>query len=344
VPRGDFAGGTKGSTTGVGRGGRAQRHSSAGSLGGRFTGQRGASGLGSSVDEDASQMLAMMRRTQLGKKSHSVGEMLRREGGVGAQSSGAWEARSGTPGVYGMGWPHPGPRASLRHPDVDPAREELPMVPMRAPFLPSLRNVLPLQAMRSPEAVRTPLTAREVLHSPPTSQASLRNSWDSPLPGVKQMHLSAPHTMRGAGRGAAFTSGGTARGKGSLLGSSDSGRWHRGHSMDGGEEWVVIATNSEGAVKWGRGAAVDGRDYDSDSVEEETSSEEEDEEESMDVEPAPEQVRPPPKRCLSCGRETTPRWRRGPQGRQTLCNSCGLRYLRDVKLAEQKKSENTTMS
>src|SRR5690606_40498577 len=33
-----------------------------------------------------------------------------------------------------------------------------------------------------------------------------------------------------------------------------------------------------------------------------------------------------PKNCLSCGTDDTPMWRRGPQGGNTLCNACGIKY------------------
>ncbi|CAH1422646.1 unnamed protein product [Lactuca virosa] len=32
------------------------------------------------------------------------------------------------------------------------------------------------------------------------------------------------------------------------------------------------------------------------------------------------------RRCLHCGSDTTPQWRRGPMGPKTLCNACGVRY------------------
>jgi len=44
-----------------------------------------------------------------------------------------------------------------------------------------------------------------------------------------------------------------------------------------------------------------------------------------------------PKRCESCGRAETPEWRRGPAGRRTLCNSCGLHY---AKLTRKEKNAN----
>jgi len=33
----------------------------------------------------------------------------------------------------------------------------------------------------------------------------------------------------------------------------------------------------------------------------------------------------PPGRCHSCNIESTPEWRRGPDGARTLCNACGIR-------------------
>ncbi|KAK6144008.1 hypothetical protein DH2020_020828 [Rehmannia glutinosa] len=35
--------------------------------------------------------------------------------------------------------------------------------------------------------------------------------------------------------------------------------------------------------------------------------------------------------CKSCGVNDTPLWRKGPDGPQTLCNACGLKYLRAAK-------------
>ncbi|KAG6429238.1 hypothetical protein SASPL_107283 [Salvia splendens] len=37
------------------------------------------------------------------------------------------------------------------------------------------------------------------------------------------------------------------------------------------------------------------------------------------------------KACKVCGSQSTPLWRKGPDGPQTLCNACGLRHLRTVK-------------
>ncbi|ORZ38026.1 hypothetical protein BCR44DRAFT_1384694, partial [Catenaria anguillulae PL171] len=35
---------------------------------------------------------------------------------------------------------------------------------------------------------------------------------------------------------------------------------------------------------------------------------------------------PPGGRCHSCSATETPEWRRGPDGRATLCNACGLHW------------------
>lgn len=32
--------------------------------------------------------------------------------------------------------------------------------------------------------------------------------------------------------------------------------------------------------------------------------------------------------CVECGTQETPEWRRGPQGKKSLCNACGLRYAK----------------
>jgi hypothetical protein len=46
---------------------------------------------------------------------------------------------------------------------------------------------------------------------------------------------------------------------------------------------------------------------------------------------------PGPGRCISCGAQDTPEWRRGPNGARTLCNACGLHYS---KLVRRKKQED----
>jgi hypothetical protein len=35
--------------------------------------------------------------------------------------------------------------------------------------------------------------------------------------------------------------------------------------------------------------------------------------------------------CTQCGTQTTPVWRAGPQGPKTLCNACGVRYMKTAK-------------
>ncbi|PNH10059.1 GATA transcription factor 9, partial [Tetrabaena socialis] len=87
-------------------------------------------------------------------------------------------------------------------------------------------------------------------------------------------------------------------------------------------------------------------------------SDEEDEEDDSDVPPPnprrgqgqhhnpPPQQQPPNKRqkatgrtCVECGATTTPQWREGPMGPKTLCNACGVRYVRSQqKAAGQKRS------
>ncbi|KAL4995691.1 PAS domain-containing protein [Aspergillus recurvatus] len=39
------------------------------------------------------------------------------------------------------------------------------------------------------------------------------------------------------------------------------------------------------------------------------------------------------KSCAMCGTRTTPEWRRGPSGNRDLCNSCGLRWAKQVRNA-----------
>ncbi|KAL2823516.1 hypothetical protein BDW59DRAFT_97558 [Aspergillus cavernicola] len=41
------------------------------------------------------------------------------------------------------------------------------------------------------------------------------------------------------------------------------------------------------------------------------------------------------KTCAMCQTKTTPEWRRGPSGNRDLCNSCGLRWAKQVKSAAQ---------
>ena len=34
--------------------------------------------------------------------------------------------------------------------------------------------------------------------------------------------------------------------------------------------------------------------------------------------------------CLHCGTVKTPQWRMGPEGKKTLCNACGVRYMKGI--------------
>jgi len=54
-------------------------------------------------------------------------------------------------------------------------------------------------------------------------------------------------------------------------------------------------------------------------------------EDSMDTEPSAPTTDYQGRYCHVCKVTSTPRWRRGPRGRQTLCNSCGLKYIRKKK-------------
>ncbi|KXZ48881.1 hypothetical protein GPECTOR_24g170 [Gonium pectorale] len=62
--------------------------------------------------------------------------------------------------------------------------------------------------------------------------------------------------------------------------------------------------------------------------------------------PPPSQQQPASKRqkatgrtCMECGATSTPQWREGPAGPKTLCNACGVRYVRSQqKAAGQKRS------
>ncbi|GIC86517.1 GATA transcription factor LreA [Aspergillus udagawae] len=50
---------------------------------------------------------------------------------------------------------------------------------------------------------------------------------------------------------------------------------------------------------------------------------------------------PVEKTCAMCQTRTTPEWRRGPSGNRDLCNSCGLRWAKQVRNAVQKKAPAT---
>lgn len=45
------------------------------------------------------------------------------------------------------------------------------------------------------------------------------------------------------------------------------------------------------------------------------------------------------KSCAMCGTRTTPEWRRGPSGNRDLCNSCGLRWAKQVRSASAAHSQ-----
>lgn len=42
--------------------------------------------------------------------------------------------------------------------------------------------------------------------------------------------------------------------------------------------------------------------------------------------------------CTECGTMNSPEWRKGPQGRKTLCNACGLRWSKQAKKQQQQQS------
>ncbi|KAF7118345.1 hypothetical protein CNMCM5793_007857 [Aspergillus hiratsukae] len=48
---------------------------------------------------------------------------------------------------------------------------------------------------------------------------------------------------------------------------------------------------------------------------------------------------PVEKSCAMCQTRTTPEWRRGPSGNRDLCNSCGLRWAKQVRNAAQTASQ-----
>jgi len=70
----------------------------------------------------------------------------------------------------------------------------------------------------------------------------------------------------------------------------------------------------------------------------------------------PKRVRKIPKRkrkvvaecCAWCSTNTTPEWRRGPYGKNTLCNACGLKYAKganhDEKILQSKRLKSNALS
>lgn len=47
------------------------------------------------------------------------------------------------------------------------------------------------------------------------------------------------------------------------------------------------------------------------------------------------------KRCMQCRTDDTHQWRRGPDGEKSLCNACGLRFLRKLKREAQVTASST---
>ena len=45
--------------------------------------------------------------------------------------------------------------------------------------------------------------------------------------------------------------------------------------------------------------------------------------------------------CKTCGRTDSPEWRKGPQGPKTLCNACGLRWAKLLRIRQEE--ENAAM-
>ncbi|KAJ9568346.1 hypothetical protein OSB04_004312 [Centaurea solstitialis] len=48
------------------------------------------------------------------------------------------------------------------------------------------------------------------------------------------------------------------------------------------------------------------------------------------------------RRCLHCGSDKTPQWRRGPMGPKTLCNACGVRYKSGRLVPEYRPAASPT--
>ena len=43
--------------------------------------------------------------------------------------------------------------------------------------------------------------------------------------------------------------------------------------------------------------------------------------------------------CTHCGSTSTPEWRKGPLGKNTLCNACGLQFAKNLKRHQQCKDK-----
>ena len=50
------------------------------------------------------------------------------------------------------------------------------------------------------------------------------------------------------------------------------------------------------------------------------------------------------KDCANCHTRNTPEWRRGPSGNRDLCNSCGLRYAKQVRAAEHRAGRHGVLT
>lgn len=47
-------------------------------------------------------------------------------------------------------------------------------------------------------------------------------------------------------------------------------------------------------------------------------------------------------KCLSCGTTETPEWRKGPQGSNTLCNACGIRWSKKMRAQKELAAKTAT--
>jgi len=45
------------------------------------------------------------------------------------------------------------------------------------------------------------------------------------------------------------------------------------------------------------------------------------------------------RKCLNCGTVKTPEWRRGPEGPRTLCNACGLKFIKKKRTCTEKSTK-----
>lgn len=49
---------------------------------------------------------------------------------------------------------------------------------------------------------------------------------------------------------------------------------------------------------------------------------------------SPKGEQPERRKCHDCGAEQSPEWRKGPEGPKTLCNACGLRYAKRLRMGQ----------